>query len=350
VVGDLNCTILLVNNIMVKLTQTRIAKELGISQSTISLVMANPLTKRVSTETRDRIFDYIDNIDPSFRPKRHTVGDICYLAHTSNNITGHFYTRLLDGAEAEAKEQGVNLIFKRWQKQSDFESLFADSNISGIIHTGAASEEDLLLLQRFAPTVLLNYTFDNFICNMVTIDNHGGIRQAVTHFYEKGHRNIAYLTYNLQKWSGHFIERLGGYYEGMYSLGLPIREGYVDGISNNYHKTVEAEDVVDRFMALEVPPTAVVCGNDAIAIALLKAASSRGLNLPEQMSVIGFDNSEVGQQWRPELTSIHQKREDMGRAAVALLTRKIKEGRSDIPEKVLCEAELIIRQSVADIR
>ncbi|NLE28460.1 MAG: LacI family transcriptional regulator [Phycisphaerae bacterium] len=330
------------------LTQAKIAKELDISQSTVSIVLANPMTKRVSDETRQRIFDYINKIDPSFKPKKRNIGDICYLTPATSCVSATLYTRLLDGAEAEAKEQGLNLIFKRWETMDDFTDLFADSNISGIIHCGETTQEAIKCLQCFAPTVLLNYTFENMICNMVTIDNHGAIRQAMRHCFTMGHRQIGFVNYQQHYSQGHFLDRLGGYYEGLYSLDLPIKPEYVMAVDfQSDPEPFGPEKVIDQLLNMPDRPTAMICVNDEIAISIMKAAVQAGLTLPDDLSVTGFDYTEMGRQWRPALTTIHQKREDMGRAAVALLTRKIKEGRNDIPEKVLCEAELIVRESVA---
>ncbi len=328
------------------LTQAKIAKELDLSQSTVSLVLANPMTKRVSDETRNRIFDYISKVDPSFRPKRRTIGDICYLTPASC-ANAALYTRLLDGAESEAKEEGLNLIFKRWQTIDDFTNIFKNSNISGIIHCGETTEDAIRRLQRFAPTVLLNYTFENMICNMVTIDNHGAIRQAVRHCFNMGHRRIGFVNYQSHYTQGHFLDRLGGYYEAIYTLGLPIRSEYVIGIDQLDSGNLDAEKTIRQLLSMQDRPTAVVCVNDVVAISIMKAAVAAGLTLPDDLSVTGFDNTETGREWVPALTTIHQKREDMGRAAVALLKRKIMEDRSDIPEKVLCETELVVRESVA---
>jgi DNA-binding LacI/PurR family transcriptional regulator len=334
---------------MGSLTQAQIAKDLDISQSTVSLVMANPSTKRVSDETRNRIFDYIHRVDPLFKPKRRNIGDICYLTPADCCVNAWIYTRLLDGAEAEAKEQGVNLIFKRWQKVEDFNELFAGSNIAGIIHCGETTQEAIRKLQRFAPTVLLNYTFESMICNMVTIDNHGAIRQAMRHCYDMGHRRIGFANYQTNCPPGHFLDRLGGYYEAVYTLGLPVRPDYVAGFEQIDSDSLEIKKYIHQLLGMPDRPTALVCANDGIAIAIMKAAAAAGLKLPEDLSVTGFDNTETSREWRPALTTIHQKREDMGRAAVALLARKIMGNGTDIPEKVLCETELIVRESVARV-
>jgi DNA-binding LacI/PurR family transcriptional regulator len=332
------------------LTQAQIAKDLDISQSTVSLVMANPTTKRVSDETRNRIFDYIHRVDPSFKPRRRNIGDICFLTPSASfDSTSIYYTRLLDGVEAEAKELGLNLIFKRWQSREDFPEIFAKSNIAGIIHCGETTEEVIRQLQRFGPTVLLNYTFESMICNMVTIDNHGAIRQAMRHCYNMGHRRIGFVNNQLRCSPGHFLDRLGGYYEAIYTLGLPIRPDYVMGFDQQGAESLGEEKFIHQLLNMQDHPTALVCANDGIAISIMKAAVSVGLKLPEDLSVTGFDNMETSREWRPALTTIHQKREDMGRAAVALLTRKIMGNGSDIPEKVLCETELIVRESVARI-
>jgi DNA-binding LacI/PurR family transcriptional regulator len=334
---------------MAKVTQTKIAKELGISQSTISLVLANPATRRVSDKTRTRIFEYIRKIDPSFTLTHRPAGDICYLTPANGYTNASLYTRLLDGAEAEAKAQGLNLLFKRWQTPADFPDIFSNSTIAGIIHCGETSEEVIRQLQQFAPTVLLNHTFESLICNMVTIDNHGAIRQAIRHCYNMGHRRIGYVTNQKLCHAGHFLDRLGGYYEAMHTLGLPIHADDLFEFDGTGHKTSGPVGIIRQLMNMKNRPTALVCANDNIAIALMKEAASAGLKLPEDLSITGFDNTETGREWQPALTTIHQRREDMGRAAVALLTRKIKNEGDDIPEKILCAAELIVRKSVAKI-
>jgi DNA-binding LacI/PurR family transcriptional regulator len=336
---------------MANVTQMMIAKELGISQSTISLVLANPMTKRVSEKTRNSIFEYIEKIDPTYKFKRRPVGDICYLTPANGYPNATLYTRLLDGAETEAKAQGLNLLFKRWQTIDDFPGIFSNSTIAGIIHCGETSEKVIQQLQRFAPTVLLNHTFENMICNMVTIDNHGAIRQAVKHCYNMGHRRIGYVTNHLHCKAGHFLDRLGGYYEAIHMLGLPVHTDYIFEFNPPHSDNSNAAIIIQQIKKMNIKdrPTALVCANDNMAIDIMKHAVTAGLNVPKDLSVTGFDNIETASQWQPSLTTIHQKREDMGRAAVALLTRKIKGEGEDIPEKIFCTAELIVRESVAKI-
>ncbi|MHC4873149.1 MAG: LacI family DNA-binding transcriptional regulator [Planctomycetota bacterium] len=332
---------------MPRVTQALIARETGISQSSVSLVLSNPETSRVSRDKKEQIFDFLRREDPASLPEN-SVSHICYLTHKNSDITSDLYARLLSGAESEAREAGVNLIFKRWSSAEDFNDIINDKKISGIIHSGKIAEKYIPILQETKPLVILNDIIDPMICSMVTIDDHGGIRMAVKHCYEKGHRRIGYAGMNSEYFCGHQLDRIGGYYEGLYLLGLPIRPDYIFHQNENGRNRTPAE-MLDYYFSLDEKPTVLICANDNLAINLMKEASRRGLQLPDDLSFIGFDNTETAQNWVPALTTIHQKREDMGRAAVALLTRKIKEGRCDIPEKVLCEAELVIRESVASL-
>lgn len=334
---------------MAKLTQALIAEKLDISQSSVSLTLANPATKRVAKGTKEKIFTFIKENDPSFLVGKNISGSICYLSQKTHEVNkSGLFARLLTGAEAEARDSGLDLVFKLWETQDDLKNIFENGDFSGIICCGGKSEKDIRYLQQFSPVVVLNDIIDPLICSMVSIDNHGGIRMAVKHCYEMGHRNIAYAHLSQYCALGHSLERLGGYYEAHHMLGLTVSNEFIfhpDGlVDKDFHKKA-----IRKIMDMPDRPTAIICFNDWLAIALMKEALKEGLKLPEDLSFIGFDNSEIGRDWLPALTTVHQKREDMGRAAVALLCRKIKEGKEVIPEKVLCEAGLIIRDSVAKI-
>ncbi len=329
-----------------KLTQAQIAKELGISQSAVSLTLNDPETKRVSPATRDRILELVRAHSPDAVPQRQKT--LCFLMEGDANTDNPYFTRLLSGIEDEAKSFSCNIMFKRWASRDELLSLASIPTICGAIHLGHMPKDLLTELNQSLPTIIVNHIYDDLICDMVTIDNHGGIQQAVRHLKEMGHSRIAYVgpVKSTGGVYGHDIERLGGFYEAMISLGLPLNP---DHIIDERDRFKSFDEIMEFVLTTPNHPTAAVTFNDGVALGLMRSAAQLGRQLPEEFSVIGFDNTPEGANWPVPLTSVHQNREDMGRLAVRVLMEKMEQPALGTFRKVLCRTELITRESVTKI-
>jgi LacI family transcriptional regulator len=172
-------------------------------------------------------------------------------------------------------------------------------------------------------------------------DNEGGAAVAVGHLHELGHRRIATITGLLDKRPG--ADRLRGYRHELQARGLTVRDEYVAYgdfyIDSGYRGAAE-------LLALPEPPTAIVTASDMTALGAIRAATERGLRVPEDVSVTGFDDIQLAAYLHPSLTTIRQAKVGLGTEAARSLLRHV-DGEADVPTVVTLPIELIVRGSTA---
>jgi LacI family transcriptional regulator len=172
-------------------------------------------------------------------------------------------------------------------------------------------------------------------------DNVDGAIQAVRHLHAAGHRRIATITGMIEKRPG--IDRLRGYRAGLQELGLAYRDEYV-AYGDFYFESGRAATA--RLLALPEPPTAIFAGADLTALGAIRAATEAGLRIPEDLSVVGFDDIQIAPHVNPPLTTVRQDKSGLGRAAADALIAMI-EGARERPALVTLPVELVARGSTA---
>jgi LacI family transcriptional regulator len=178
---------------------------------------------------------------------------------------------------------------------------------------------------------------DNF--DYVYIDTYKGISLATRHLVESGHRRIAYIGGARSEQTG--AERLAGYVDTMKSARLPLEEDYI--LAADYTRE-GGEKAGKKLLSLRRIPTAVVASNDLMAVGLMQACEASGICVPDQVSVVGMDNTDIATIVKPSLSSVIMREEDIGANAAALLIERILEGRT-YRKTVKLEPELVVRQS-----
>ena len=154
--------------------------------------------------------------------------------------------------------------------------------------------------------------------------------------------------------TGRIKARLRGYYLGLEDYKLPLNEEYLrlPACKTQNMQEVEAQALhtLQRWKSLSHPPTAVITYNDVYGLAFIKQAPAAGVKIPEDLSVIGFDNIIACHYVSPPLSSVNQAMEEMGRLSVGLLEKRIQEGKATPFKKIVCGTELIIRESIGGIK
>lgn len=177
----------------------------------------------------------------------------------------------------------------------------------------------------------------------IDCDSFGGAQSAIQHLVELGHRRIAFLGGREELDSSQLRE--AGFREAMRLAGIPVAEELVR--YSRYDPDV-AERVADEFLALPEPPTAIFAANDVTAMRVIAAAQARGLNVPADVSVVGFDDIPDASLCTPQLTTVRQPLQAMGAAAMVMLLA-ILEGREH-EHHIRMDTELIVRESTAPPR
>lgn len=331
------------------MTQAEIAKSLGVSQATVSYVLKGE--GKASPELCQRIMQKAREAGYSIRRRQPRKTGLAVL------LDKHLYKsvlcdRLMIGIQEEASRRGVALSHQIYGVPSfSFESLKAAS--AGVIVAGISPDEaDLTpLLDGAFPCVFLNRPALQAPCDTVMSDNAGGIRAVVRHLWQLGHRRLGF--FGIRSFTVNRAERYAAYYMALAELGAPKPLDAWVTIPERHEYTMHDVDVLAGqalagWMELGERPTAVLCSVDCEALGLVRAAQARGLAVPRDLSVIGFDNNpEHCCQSSPQLDSVSQAIEEMGGLAVEMLQTRI-ENPSLPPRHWRVPARLVRRETSAE--
>jgi DNA-binding LacI/PurR family transcriptional regulator len=337
------------------MNQREIALALGVSQTTVSLVVNNPKTEKVSKEKRELILDFINQNDYPVLGTSGRTRNIGYLLPEGINDAPYsrFYDRFIIGIEAAASEAGYSVIVEKYKKEENL--IFPHRKVDGVIIERKCNASALKEIAERLPVVMLNYSVCEPVCDMVYPDNSGGVELAVNYLKQQGHRRIAYFSptvHNIGN-EANYNQRLNSFSGCIRTLGLEESKTY---IHNPILKKATVKDTEDsiRDMLVEwkkmtAPPTAVVCCNDFYALLMIRWANLLGITVPDELSIIGTDNIPNSELSFPALTSIDHNAEEMGRLSVEALIKRIEN--PDRPtRRISCNASLVIRESVANIK
>lgn len=333
-------------------TLADVAREAGVSIATASYVMNE--RAGVGVSTRKRVLRVADDL--GFRPNRLASGLRTGLSRVLGlvlaDITNPFYPELAGGviAAAAAAEFEVFLSHSGAGGRLDGEGLRAlcDHQCAALICTSLLVSDGPLLTDSVPPDVPVVQTvrrIPGLDADFVGIDDRAGAREAARHLVGLGHRDIALLSGPAV--SSASADRVTGYREALAEADLelvPERTGdsalTVDG---GYRGT-------QRLLAgLSTPPTAILCGNDLIALGAIDALLDHGLAVPADVSVVGYDDIWFSSSRLVELTTVRQPRHAMGQAAVALALERLAD-RDVEPREMILPHELMLRRTTAPPR
>lgn len=333
-----------------KITIKDIARLAGVSTTTVSKVINNK-DESISQATRDRITSLMKEYDytPStvarslVTKKTNTIGLII------PDIRNPFFPELARGVEDRANSAGYNIIFcntdNKIEKEDEYLKILAEKMVDGIIMAASSKRDERLATVKgySVPVVLVDRDIDvemDYVKGRVFTDNFKGALIAVEHMINQGVKKILFISGPLTNKAS--IERLEGYKYALKENGLEYDEGYLlEGEFNEDWGWEAARDAVETGIDFD----GIFCGNDLIAIGAVKSLKEIGLSVPEDISVIGFDDIYVSRLIEPELTTVRQPKYEMGFEAVEMLLR-ILEGKRLKDVRLILQPDLIIRDSV----
>jgi LacI family transcriptional regulator len=332
-----------------------IAKRANVSMATVSLVLNNKAG--VSPETRRKILSIIEemgyksNLLSRQTPvKRGTIRLIVFHSHGRVVSDTPFFASLTGAIDAESKKDGFRLVISHISAkhiEEELRLIREEQGLEGLILL--ATEMDEQQLQHFigldAPLVILDSYFEMKPLNQVVINNDEGVCKAIHHLYDKGHRKIGYCGSSVM--INNFLERSHAFFQSMRQLNIQAEERYIfrvqPTIEGAYHDMLACLDAADDL------PTALFADNDLIAMGVLKALKERGLSVPGDISIVGFDDMPYCEVSDPPLTTIRVYNQSMGKLAVQRLKTLIEEGVEEFV-KIEVGTTLIERDSVAVIQ
>lgn len=331
-----------------------IAKIAGVSPTTVSKVINN--YPDVSDKTRAKIKKILD--EENFLPnsqaqflstkKTWTLG-IVYFEDLGVGLNHPFFSGVIEAFKRQSDKYGYSLLFGSKNdrlKNDTFLEYFKYRCVDGIaiICTDPNDKETLELIESDFPIVVIDMFNKN--TSTVTSDNVQGCSLALNYLYKLGHRKIAHIQGVAQADNWPSSIRKKTYIEVMKKLNLDIPEGYiVDGVNFDVSG---GYDAMKELLSLKDRPTAVFASGDKLAIGAIDAIKDAGLRVPEDISVIGFDNIEIAKYVTPKLTTIRQNCQEIGKAAVDILIEQINKKEKLKINKVI-PVELIERESCRKI-
>ncbi|MGA3162208.1 MAG: LacI family DNA-binding transcriptional regulator [Terracidiphilus sp.] len=260
-----------------------------------------------------------------------------------------FTSEVFSGIEQEAHDRGYCVFLAESYADPESERkivrTFAERRVDGIIVTSSRVGALYLplLSEMMVPIVLVNNQHPGAFVHSVMIRNQEGVRAAAKHLIDLGHRRIAYLGDQFGYQSD--AERCAGYREALEAAGIEFTPELVAPGDGKPEGGLRA---MDQLLAMAHPPTAVCCYNDMTALGAMRSIRLRGLRVPQDISVVGFDDLFIASYLQPPLTTIRQPMRRMGKLAMESLFKLMSWDESEIHIKV--DAELIVRESTARMR
>ena len=333
-----------------EITIKDIARVANVSHTTVSRALNDK--SRIRKETKERILSIARglNYQPNFIARSLVMRRTKTLGLVITTIVNPFYTELAHGIERTAIGLGYNIILCCTHSDLSVEKQYIDmlksKGVDGIIFTSAHIEDPNIggLAEEGFPIVLVNRrTYHPVVkgkVDYVGVDNLWGGFLAVEHLIKLGHKRIGVIGGSSESSVG--FERLEGGKKALEAYGLEQMENYF--LEGDFLKDSGYQGG-KRFLKMAEPPTAIFATNDYMALGVYQAILEEGLKIPEEVALIGFNDIEFAAIRGIELTTIGQKKYEMGALSVKTLVEKIEGKKVGLSEEIILEPELIIRQT-----
>jgi len=320
-----------------------IARAANVSYSTVSRALND--SPRVKPETRERIQHIATEMGylPSAVARSLVTRRTHIIGVVVTTITDLFFAEVIHAIEETALKQKYNVILTNSgrEPERELEAIRAlrERRVDGIILVSAGtSKKDLSAVKGVGtPTVIINNARREHIGYSVEVDNLSGGREATQHLLSLGHRRIAHITGPIREWDG--AERQSGYEQVLRTYGLPLDPSLIVKGGDRPEGGMQA---MQQLLALPCRPTAVFCYNDVVALGAMRAARAANLRIPQDLSVVGFDDIDLAPFFEPALTTVAQPKRQMGEKAVQMILDLLA---GDRVEDCVLPGRLIVRGS-----
>ena len=328
-------------------TIVEVAAESGVSFGTVSRVINND--PHVKAETRERVQNTMDRLNYVANRQARS------LAGGKSNIIGvlvpdlgtGYIGEITHGIDAELADTNFDLMLftthRTAAKEATYVANLAQNTVDGLLLVLPRNPVEYMgpLTSRKFPFVLIDHQGTGKDCAAVGATNWQGAFNATEYLIKLGHKRIGFITGSLDL--GAAVDRLEGFKTALRTHHIPFDPELV------YEGTVDQLDGytgANKFLNLQVPPTLIFASNDVMAMAAMDAVREKGLRVPEDISILGFDDIPQASQIRPALTTVRQPLKQMGRVATQMLLEILKNPESKMG-RIELPTELIIRDSTA---
>jgi len=323
-----------------------VAKRANVSITTVSRVI-NETEHSVSPETRERVLQAIREL--GFYPNALARGlhrnETKTIGLVIPDISNPYYPSIVRGVEDEAQAQGYTIIlanaYRSREKTVKYLNVFREKRVDGIIFTGGGivrdASEDKFFEQSKIAAVVIGKSY-NVKLPSVQVNNVQAAREACEYLIQKGHNKIATITGPDNSTTA--VDRLEGYCQALKHNGIEIREDLI--IHGNFEFD-SGYKAIDILLEKEKDVTAIFAHNDMMAIGAMKALTEKGLRIPEDIAIIGFDNIPLSLYVTPVLSTVTVPVYEMGRTSMKILADLL--ANVEVPRITTLPTKLTLRQS-----
>lgn len=330
-----------------------ISKICGVSVATVSKALNNH--HDIGESTKEKIkrvaneLGYSPNVSARALKTNRTYNiGVLFADESGSGLTHDYFSSMLDSFKRTAEKNGYDITFINSCRERPNKMSYLNHcryrGFDGVVLAciDFNDPEVLELVQSDIPVITIDYLFNNRMA--VASDNINGMRELIEYVYEMGHRKIAYIHGAM---SAVTRSRLSSFYRTVEELGLDIPDQYIREAA--YRDTVKTYKVTNELLDLADRPTCIIYPDDFASIGGINAIRERGLSIPEDISVAGYDGIRVARHLEPKLTTVGQDTEQVGSVAAEQLINLIEKPRSTIVEQVVVPVAIVEGKSVASI-
>ena len=330
-----------------------ISRVCGVSVATVSKALNNH--SDIGEETKEHIkkvakeMGYLPNLSARALKtnKTHGIG-VLFVDEAGSGLTHDYFSSVLDSFKRTAESRGYDITFINSCKNRENRMTYLDhSRYRGFDGVALAcidfeDPEVVELVQSDLPVVTIDYLFNNR--NAVVSDNVSGVRDLLEYIYEMGHRKVAYIH---GAPSAVTTNRLSSFYRTAERLGIKVPDEYV--MEAAYRDTAATFTATNCLLDLQDPPTCILFPDDFAAFGGINAIRERGLRIPEDISVAGYDGIRAAEILEPRLTTVKQDTELIGSMAARKLIDLIETPKTTLVEQVVIPGSVFEGKSVARV-
>jgi LacI family transcriptional regulator len=329
-----------------------VAKRAGVNASTVSRVINNDSKLSIREETKQRILDSIRELGyhPNSIARNLRLNTSDAIGMLIPDITNPLFPEVIKGVESLASEKDLSLILCHTEDSHEKElkmiRFLINRRVDGLLLASVHMRADTIdeVEKSGIPYVLVNRGNRKDAGAYVVADNTAGAKMAVHHLISLGHTRIAHIAGFLYTDTG--IERVEGYRKELNLADIPFNSDYM--IEAGYTEP-EGYKAMNKLLLLPDRPTAVFAANDLLAMGAILAINKKGLKVPEDVSIVGFDGIWLVERITPALTTVKIPLNEMGYLAMNMLFHKMK-GLPVEQERIVLQPSLVVRSSTAKLK
>lgn len=325
----------------------------GVSVATVSKALNDH--SDIGEETKERIrqvakeMGYFPNASAkALKTNRTNNIGVLFVDEAQSGLTHDYFAYVLDSFKRTAEEQGYDITFINCCKsRANRMSYLEHARYRGFDGVVIAcidfyDPEVMELVRSDIPVVTIDHLFNNRIA--IISDNVKGMKDLLTYIYEQGHRKIAYIH---GADSAVTQSRLASFYKTAEELGIRIPDEYIKEAA--YRSTKESFDRTQELLDLKEPPTCILYPDDFASFGGINAIKERGMKIPEDISVAGYDGIRIGRHLEPQLTTLKQDTEQIGAKAAECLINLIENPKTTLIQQKIVTGEVFEGKTVGKI-